>query len=107
MARLLAAAEEEGLARGLESRRSVPEMMAWLDPDGAGLIGADRARAIVFNVFVPFLGDAAWRQTADGPAPRRPARTAALGATNVRTYFGALRRLKSDMFSLAPPPGGC
>jgi hypothetical protein len=46
MARFLAAAREEGLARGLEARASsLGSMAAWLDPDGTGLIGRGRSRS--------------------------------------------------------------
>ena len=97
MARFLAAAREEGLARGLGARPTLAEMIAWLDPDGTGLIGPTRAREIALNVFVPFLGAGAWRRVAEGPPPERPGRLvrhSSAGVTTVRRYFGALRQLK-------------
>lgn len=97
MARFLAAAREEGLARGLSARRSVEEMAAWLDPDGTGHIGPGRAREVVFNVFVPFLGEAAWRRVADLPPPESPGAVGRLlgtEVTTVRKYFGAILRIK-------------
>ena len=108
-ARFLAAARDEGLAAGLARRRSLPELAAWLDPDGSGLIGPQRALEIALNVFVPFLGPAAWREVAPLPPPPLPgALRRALGARvdTVRRYFGALRLLRGAAFSLAPPPGG-
>jgi hypothetical protein len=110
MARFAAAALGEGLARGLAARRSIPEQVAWLDPDGTGLIGPERAWQIALNVFVPFLGEGAWREAADGPAPRGPAgvpRPAGGGRWTARRAFGALRALKRQAFSLAPLPGEC
>lgn len=112
MARFLAAAQEEGLARGLEARAGSPETMAaWLDPDGTGQIGRARAREIALNVFLPFLGAPAWRRFAGLPAPALPPAAAALvprgGAATVRRYFGALRRFKRLEFSLAAPRGAC
>jgi hypothetical protein len=112
MARFLAAARGEGLARGLEARAgSVEAMAAWLDPDGTGQIGPARAREIALNVFLPLLGRAAWERAAELPAPALPPAVAALvpegRVTTVRRYFGALRRFKRLEFSLAAPPGGC
>lgn len=95
MARFLAAASGEGLARGLEARPTLAAMTAWIAHDG---IGAARAAEIALNVFVPFLGPEAWRRIADGPPP--PAVPALVGrgiagpVTTVRRYFGALRSLK-------------
>jgi hypothetical protein len=109
MARFLAAARGEGLARGLERRRSLEEMAAWLDPDGTGQIGSARALEIALNVFVPFLGPAAWARAADGPAPPAPGlagRAFGRAARTVREHFGALRRARREDFSLVPPPGG-
>ena len=97
MARFLAAAAHEGLARGLRSRRSLEEMTAWLDPDGTGAIGPDRAMVIALNVFVPYLGREAWNGVAEREPPPLPgaARRRAGGeASTVRRYFGALRLLK-------------
>jgi hypothetical protein len=97
MARFLAAARGEGLARGLEARTDPGAMAAWLDPDGSGHIGADRAREIVLNVFLPFLGADAWRRAADGPPPGLPGRVRREiggGADTLRRYLGALRHLK-------------
>ena len=107
MARFLAAARGEGLARGLAARRTIPEMVAWLDPDGTGLIGRARATEIALNVFVPFLGDDAWRRAAEGPAPPLPTRAVSARVRTVRAYFGALRQMKRERFSLAPHRGGC
>ncbi len=97
MARFLAAAREEGLARGLAARGTTDAMAAWLDPDGAGLIGPARAREIALNVFVPFLGREAWRRAAEEPPPGRTGAMARLfgdGVTNVRRYFGAVLELR-------------
>lgn len=110
MARFLAAARAEGLARGLERRRSLPEMAAWLDPDGTGLIGRARAVEIALNVFVPFLGEEAWGRVAGERAPALPGLAArALGGRvrTVREYFGAVALARRQEFSLAPPPAGC
>jgi hypothetical protein len=107
-ARFLAAARAEGLAAGLARRSSLPERAAWLDPDGTGLIGPQRALEIVLNVFVPFLGPAAWGEAAELPPPPLPgAVRRALGprVTSVRRYFGALRLVRLQAFSLAPPRG--
>jgi hypothetical protein len=108
MARFLAAARDEGLAAGLARRRSLSAMSAWLDPDGNGLIGPQRAAEIALNVLVPFLGPEAWREVADGPPPPLPGAVGRLEGprvTSVRSYFGALRRLRLLAFSLAPPGG--
>ena len=111
MARFLAAAGEEGLARGLAARASSLEgMAAWLDPDGTGQIGRSRAREIALNVFVPFLGEEAWTRAAAGPPPDLPGplrRLLGPRVTTVRRFFGALRLLKRGAFSLAAPPGQC
>jgi hypothetical protein len=114
MARFLAATRKEGLARGLAARATLGEMTAWLDPDGMGQIGPARALEIAINVFVPFLGKAAWRLVADGPPPTaRPGlldRRLADRVTTVRKYFGALRLLKGmcpagDSVSPCSSPG--
>ena len=97
MARFVAAAAHEGLARGLRSRRSLGEMTAWLDPDGTGTIGARRAREVALNVFVPYLGREVWNSVAGQEPPPLPGaalRRAGGEVTTVRRYFGALRRLK-------------
>jgi hypothetical protein len=110
MARFLAAAREEGLTKGLQGHRTLPEMVSWLDPDGSGLIGRSRATQIALNVFVPFLGPDAWRAVAGGPPPAPPglvARTVGRRIETVRAHFGALRLARREAFSLAPPPGGC
>jgi len=111
MARFLAAAREEGLARGLAARSGrMDALRAWLDPDGSGLIGPDRAREIVLNVFLPFLGEEAWAREADGPPPPLPGAIRALAGgriTCVRDYFGALRLLRVGGFSLAGAGRGC
>ena len=111
LARFLAAAGEEGLARGLASRPTIEEMAAWLDPDGAGQIGPARAREIALNVFIPFLGREAWRRVALERPPRRPGaieREFPGEVTTVRRYFGALRAMKSSgqafLFALPNPP---
>lgn len=83
---------------------------ARLDPDGTGQIGPARALEIVLNVFVPYQGEAAWRAAAAGPAPALPGavrRWLPGRADTVRRYFGALRLLRLQAFSLAPPPQGC
>ena len=94
-ARFLAAARGEGLARGLEARRTPEAMVAWLDHDG---IGGARAVEIALNVFVPYLGPEAWRRVADGPPPPSlPGilrRELAGPVSTVRRYFGALRSIK-------------
>ncbi len=105
MARFLAASRGEGLAAGLAARAaSVEAMVAWLDPDGTGLIGRDRALEIALNVFIPFLGREAWERfaTMRPPAPPGPIRRL-LGSRvdSVRRYFGALRLLRRGAFSLA------
>jgi hypothetical protein len=105
MARFLAGARGEGLARGLEARRSLDAMAAWLDPDGTGQIGARRAREVALNVFVPYLGEGAWRREAGGPPPPLPGPLRRLGGgrvTTVRSYFGAVRLFKRGDISLAP-----
>ncbi|HYE99554.1 MAG TPA: DUF2851 family protein, partial [Planctomycetota bacterium] len=105
-ARFLAAARPEGLARGLAARPGLEAMTAWLDPDGTGLIGARRALEIALNVFVPFLGDAVWRDVADRPPPPLPGpalRAAGTRPATVRRYFGALRAYREEAFSLATP----
>jgi len=94
MARFLAASRGEGLALGLARLRTPAEMAAWLDPDGTGLIGDGRALEVALNVFVPFLGEEAWRRIADGPPPPLPGAAARALGTRVRTvreYFGAVR----------------
>jgi len=95
LARFLAAARPEGLARGVAARPSLPRMVAWLAQDG---IGETRAMEIALNVFVPFLGPSAWRAVAGAPPPRAlPGlleRREAPRVTSVRRYFGALRSLK-------------
>jgi hypothetical protein len=95
LARFLAAARVEGLARGLAARPELARMVAWLAQDG---IGESRAMEIALNVFVPYLGAPAWREVA-GAAPPRPLpglleRREAPRVTTVRRYFGALRSLK-------------
>jgi hypothetical protein len=98
MARFLAAARGEGLARGLEARAgSLESMAAWLDPDGTGQIGPGRAREVALNVFVPFLGPEAWRRVADEAPPEGPGSIRRLlgdRVNTVRRYFGALRLLR-------------
>ena len=88
MACFLAAAREESLERGLAARPTLSAMMAWIDPDGTGLIGPTRARETALNVFVPFFGAGAWRRVAEGPPPERPGRLpsgpAALSGTFMR-----------------------
>jgi hypothetical protein len=109
MARFLAAAGEEGLARGLAARATLEEMAAWLDPDGAGQIGRSRAIEIALNVFIPFLGGEAWRRVANGRPPHGPgvlAREFPGSVTTVRRYFGALRALKFSVFRPRSPVGG-
>ncbi len=104
MARFLAAARAGGLARGLAAQPTLEAAAAWLDPDGTGQIGPGRAREITLNVFLPFLGEAAWRREAPAPPPPLPgALRRLLGpeVTSVRRYFGALRLLRSREFSLA------
>jgi hypothetical protein len=95
LARFLAAAGEEGLARGLARRPALEEMRAWLDPDGTGQIGPDRALEIALNVFVPFLGEEAWRRAAEGRPPALPGALRGfrgrLRIDTARRYFGALR----------------
>lgn len=111
MARFLAAAGEEGLARGLAARSGrLDDMIAWLDPDGSGLIGRGRAREIALNVFLPFLGEEAWVREAGGPPPPMPRAVRALAGDRVacvRDYFGALRLLRRGGFSLAEAGRGC
>ena len=111
MARFVAAAREEGLARGLEARSSSLEAMAaWLDPDGTGQIGRARALEIALNVFVPFLGKEAWARAAGGRPPGLPGPLCRLfgpRVSTVREYFGVLRLLRRGAFSLAARPGGC
>jgi hypothetical protein len=110
MARFLAAARGEGLAGGLAARPGLEEQVAWLDPDGSGLIGRGRALEVALNVFTPFLGEEAWRRVAGLPAPAAPgalARSVGVRADTVRRRFGALRLLKRQEFSLAPLRGGC
>lgn len=112
MARFVAAAGDEGLERGLARKSSIGELAAWLDPDGTGQIGATRAREIALNVFLPFLGDAAWRVEAEGPPPALPGavkRAAGGRVDTVRRYFGALRaaRLGEPQVPLASPQGPC
>jgi hypothetical protein len=105
MARFLAAAGEEGLARGLPGRATIAAMESWLDPDGTGQIGPTRAREIALNVFVPFLGPEAWRRVAESPPPALPGaaeRAFGRAVTTVRRYFGALRAIKSHV----PDPTG-
>lgn len=104
MARVVAAAGPEGLA-GLARRGT-----AGLDPDGTGLIGAARAKEVELNVFVPFLGEAAWKEVAGQPPPPLPGEPRRLlpePPATTRRYFGALRLLRARAFSLAPPAGGC
>ena len=94
MARFVAAARGDGLARGLALRPTLAAMTAWL---GAAGIGESRAAEIALNVFVPFLGPEAWRRIADGPPPSLPGllvREAGAPVTSVRRYFGAIRSLK-------------
>jgi hypothetical protein len=95
LARFVAAARGEGLARGLAARPSLPAMVAWLAHDG---IGEARATEIALNVFIPFLGPKAWLAVADGappdPLPGLLERREAPRVTTVRRYFGALRSLK-------------
>jgi hypothetical protein len=95
MARFLAGARGEGLARGLEARPTLEAMTAWLG--GAG-VGEARASEIALNVFVPYLGAEAWRRIADGPPPPSVpglvARESGAPVSSVRRYFGALRSLK-------------
>jgi len=94
MARFLAAARAEGLARGLAARPGLEAMTAWLAHEG---IGEDRARVIAANVGLPFLGSEAWARAADGPPPPMPGLLLRLDAervTTLRRYFGALRALK-------------
>lgn len=113
MARFLASAGEEGLVGGLRARGTLGEMAAWLDPDGTGQIGPSRALEIVLNVFVPFLGEAAWRGAAGQPPPRGPGairRHFAGKVTTVRRYFGAIQAMKSHVPGPpshvgVPPPG--
>ncbi len=110
MARLVASAGPEGLA-GLAAGVADPAALAArLDPDGTGQIGKGRALEIALNVYVPFLGEGAWRAAADGPAPPLPGalrRHLPGRVDTVRRYFGALRLLRVQEFSLAPPRGGC
>lgn len=98
LARFLAAAREEGLARGLARRTTLEEMIAWLDPEGTGQIGPGRAREIALNVFVPFLGEQAWREAAGARPPDLPGVLRRfrdrLRIDTVRRYFGALRWLR-------------
>ncbi|HXG62008.1 MAG TPA: DUF2851 family protein [Planctomycetota bacterium] len=107
LARFLAAARDEGLARGLARRATLEEMRAWLDPDGTGLIGPDRALEIALNIFVPFLGEEAWRRAAGGPPPALPGALRRLRGRlridTVRRYFGALRWARR--FDLLLPEG--
>lgn len=110
MARFLAAAGEEGLARGLAKRATLEEMAAWLDPDGTGQIGPERARGVALNVFIPFLGGEAWRWVAEDPPPRGTGsieRGFAGKVTTVRRHFGALRAVKTGIgeFLIVSPPG--
>jgi len=95
MARFLAAARGEGLARGVAARPLLGDLTGWLAHDG---IGDDRAREIAMNVFLPFLGCEAWDRAASGPPPTAlPGlleRHEAAGVTTLRRYFGALRALK-------------
>jgi hypothetical protein len=94
MARFLAAASPEGLARGLAARPTPGAMTEWLAHES---IGEARAAEIALNVFVPFLGPEAWRRVADGPPPALPGlveRRLGEPVTTVRRYFGALRSLK-------------
>jgi hypothetical protein len=111
MARFVATAREEGLARGLEARSSsLGAMTAWLDPDGTGQIGRARALEIALNVFVPFLGKEAWARAAGVRPPGLPGplrRLLGPRVSTVRDYFGALRLLRRGAFSLAARPGGC
>ncbi|HEX7897077.1 MAG TPA: DUF2851 family protein [Planctomycetota bacterium] len=110
MARFAAAAGTEGPAALLRPGRSSAALAAVLDPDGTGLIGPDRAREIALNVFVPFLGEAAWRAAAEEPPPPPPGalrRRLPEPPATVRRYFGALRLLRVQEFSLATPPGPC
>jgi hypothetical protein len=95
-ARFLASARREGLVRGLERRATPEAMAAWLEGEGGEGIGPARAREIAVNVFLPFLGEAAWRGAAGGPPPPLPGalRRGAEGVDTLRRYFGALRRLK-------------
>jgi hypothetical protein len=110
MARFVAAAGTEGPAASLKPGMSSAALAAPLDPDGTGLIGPDRAREIALNVFVPFLGEAAWRAAAEEPPPALPGvlrRHLPERPATVRRYFGALRLFRAREFSLAPPPGSC
>jgi hypothetical protein len=94
MARLVASARGEGLARGVASRPTVAALTSWIAHDG---IGEGRAAEIALNVFVPFLGREAWERAAGGPPPPSlPGLVERHGAglTTVRRYFGALRSLK-------------
>jgi hypothetical protein len=95
MARLVAASRPEGLACGLAARPELGAMTAWISHEG---IGAARAAEIALNVFVPFLGRAAWERAAvaSPPAslPGLLERAASGPVTTVRRYFGALRSLK-------------
>ena len=80
------------------------------DPASLAPVGPGRAREIALNVFVPYLGEAAWRVAAELPPPPLPGalrRRLPGRVGNVRRYFGALRLLRLQEFSLAPPPGGC
>jgi hypothetical protein len=94
MARFLSATREEGLARGMAARPTVAAMTAWIAHDG---IGEGRAAEIALNVFIPFLGRAAWERAAGGPPPASmPGLVERHGSavSTVRRYFGALRSLK-------------
>ena len=94
MARFLAAARGEGLARGLAGRPTLAAMTAWISHDG---IGEARAVEIALNVFIPFLGRPSWERAAGGPPPPSlPGLVERHGpsVTTVRRYFGALRSLK-------------
>jgi hypothetical protein len=95
MARFLAAARPEGLARGLAARPAPAAMTAWIAVDG---VGGARAAEIALNVFIPFLGRAAWDRAACGPPPPSlpglVERHRTGEVTTVRRYFGALRSMK-------------
>jgi hypothetical protein len=110
LARLVAAAGLDGLPAFARPELSLDELAGSLDPDGAGLIGAARAREIALNVFVPFLGEASWARAAEAPPPPLPGalrRHFPEPPRTVRRYFGALRLLRARDFSLAPPSGPC
>ena len=95
LARFLGSLRGGSLERELSARPTLEAMTSWIAHDG---IGEARAVEIALNVFVPFLGAAAWRRIATGPPPTSlpgiVERHLAGRVTTVRGYFGALRSLK-------------